>query len=74
MIENSFIKNFGTLHICDMNFKPCHWVAVHSSDYGFLAGVAGAILTASPSLTPSGGLSITLSEASKPEDNSTLLP
>ena len=29
MIENSFVKKFGTLHICDMNFKPCHWVAVH---------------------------------------------
>jgi hypothetical protein len=23
MIEKSFVKNFGTLHICDMNFKPC---------------------------------------------------
>jgi hypothetical protein len=59
-----------------MQFKHI-WVAVQGRAHGFLAGaagVAGAILTASPSLTPSGGLSIKRSEASKPDDNSTLLP
>ena len=65
-----------TLHICDMNFKPCHWVARHGLGRGhcFLSGAEGATFTASPSATPSGGLSITRSETSKPEDNSTLLP
>ena len=71
--ENSTTMVNGTLHICDMNFKPSNSIAMRRPIHGFL-GSAAATFTTSPSVMPSGGLSITLSDASKPEDSSTLLP